>query len=236
MTEVSRSGYLARALQIDQGDTPYRALALHLSPADLFAGERIVDTEILKRLRRRSMAYFHYHTAMTSGAWLNAAGLFLVASKAFPALVGIAWLAAIPWWLATGVLLIGLGLTWLSFRLSDRCFGEEDWSSGLPEAMAQWLAANGKLQGFAHWYEIYWPWMKRAVSQYPLFGVQMWRRGPPERAAYARHLARMERLSLRNGNPEPDFVAVNRAWFEARFDPRPNPDGRPKSGSTRHRE
>ncbi|MCF8708410.1 hypothetical protein [Rhizorhapis sp. SPR117] len=158
-------------------ETPYAALARHLSPDEPDVGARDIDRLILAGKRARSSAHNRQRAALMTGPILIAVGLASIGMPALFRAIDPATpypLPALPQVASLGVLTLGVVLAWLSFRWLD---SEVD--PPLPAPVAQWLAANGHDHGVRHWDELYWPTAKRLACRRELLGFTFWKPAPP---------------------------------------------------------
>lgn len=158
-------------------ETPYAALARHLSPDEPDMGARDIDRLILAGKRARSSVYNRQRAATMIGPIAIAVGLVSVAMPPLFRVIDPAtpWpLPALPPVASLGVLTLGVVLVWLSFRWLDV---EAD--PPLPAPVAQWLAANDHDHGVRYWDELYWPTAKRLACRRELLGFTFWKQLPP---------------------------------------------------------
>jgi len=158
-------------------ESPYTALARHLSPDDPDAGTREIDRLILADKRARSGRYNRQRGALILGPLAIALG---ITGFAGPALIravdpAMSWpLPTLPPLASLTVLVVGIALVWRvlrwDYQVPDR---------PLPAAVAQWLTANGHEHGVRYWDEIYWPDAKRHACRREVLGFTFWTKLPP---------------------------------------------------------
>ena len=80
----------------------------------------------------------------------------------------------VPRWVMVLLLGTGLALLWWGFRRLERVTPVPR----PPQAIAEWLAGEGKTETFSYWAQCYWPLAKLYAYRRTWFGFTWWRRMP----------------------------------------------------------
>ena len=156
---------------------PYERLAAYLDGDDIEAGRRAVDRALLDAQRARARASNIDRVillvpgpliACSAALWAYATfDVFNPIVEQFPILI-------VPRWVMVLLLGTGLALLWWGFRRLERVTPVPR----PPQAIAEWLAGEGKTETFSYWAQCYWPLAKLYAYRRTWFGFTWWRRMP----------------------------------------------------------
>lgn len=156
---------------------PYERLAAYLDGDDIAAGRRAVDQALLEAKRTRARASNLDRLLLLAPGPLIACSIGLWAYATFDVFAPIVArfpFLIIPRWVMVLLSGTGLALLWWGFNRIERVKPTPQ----PPQVIAEWLAAEGKIQTFSYWTECYWPLSKLYAHRRTWFGFTWWRRTP----------------------------------------------------------
>lgn len=160
---------------------PYERLAAYLDGDDIEAGRRAVDRALLDAQRARARASNLDRLLLLAPGALISCSIALWAFATFDVFTPIVEkfpFLIVPRWVMVLLSGTGLALIWWGFHRIARLPPAPQ----PPQAIAEWLVAEGKTDTFSYWTECYWPLAKLYAYRRTCFGFTRWRRMPRLRA------------------------------------------------------